>query len=128
MDLELQYNFSPAQQKQINTCRIYLQVVLLSDIIAADGRYILSQVIQGYQPQYRNSSLHWPQYPRPKNWSTWHLLLQHLGTGRFLNTPLGRWTNSSRQTWEWFYYVPTNALYHKSHYPVPPSTFHTLVH
>ena len=50
MDEFLKYNFSSQQLKQINTCRIFLQVILLSDITTADGKTILPTIRRGSKP------------------------------------------------------------------------------
>jgi hypothetical protein len=78
MDTALQHNFSPTQLHQINSCRIYLQVLMISDITSADGRSILPCMIQGQRVQDRKSSLQWPYSPRPIEWTAWCILLQHL--------------------------------------------------
>ena len=41
IDLALQYTDHPTTLKIVNACRIYLQVILLSDIITANGLHIL---------------------------------------------------------------------------------------
>ena len=46
MDLVLSLIFTLAQQHQINSCRIHLQVHMLSDITTADGTTILPEVIR----------------------------------------------------------------------------------
>jgi hypothetical protein len=76
MDLVLTLIFTPAQQRQIDSCRIYLQVHMLSDITTADGTTILPEVIRGYLPEGRQSSLLWPVSVRPTEWSAWQILKQ----------------------------------------------------
>jgi hypothetical protein len=114
MDVMLQYNFTPLQQKQINHCRLYIQVLMLSNIMSADGQNILPEIIHGHRPQFQSSSLQWPDYPRPTNWSAWRMLLQHITIGVCLNKPLGNWIEKSHQRWEWFYLASTDQLLHVS--------------
>jgi hypothetical protein len=45
MDLAIQLNFTSSQLKQINLCRLYLQVLMLSDIATADGRKVLQSAL-----------------------------------------------------------------------------------
>jgi hypothetical protein len=40
-------NIHPSHLKSINRCRIYLQVLNLSDIVSADARTIIPQVLVG---------------------------------------------------------------------------------
>jgi hypothetical protein len=47
MDEFMKYNFTPSQLRTLNYCRIYLQVLLLSDITTADRGYLLSTILQG---------------------------------------------------------------------------------
>jgi hypothetical protein len=75
MDTALQYNFSPTQLHQINSCHIYLQVLMISDITSANGRSILPCITQGQRIHDRRSSLQWPYSARPIDWTAWQLLL-----------------------------------------------------
>jgi hypothetical protein len=59
MDLALSYNLSPKVLQAINICRIYLQVLTLSDISSANGTTLLSEVLDGQRPLDRSSTLHW---------------------------------------------------------------------
>jgi hypothetical protein len=58
MDIALQFNFTIEQLRQINLCRLYLQVLSIADITAANGRNLLQEVMQGSRVQHRTSSLH----------------------------------------------------------------------
>jgi hypothetical protein len=57
MDFFMTLNFSPSQLQLINRCRLFLQVLTLSDITSADGRTILPNYIKGIQSQDRISTL-----------------------------------------------------------------------
>jgi len=85
---------------------------MLSDITSADGRTMLTEIIHGQRPQFRYSSLQWPDYPRPTNWSVWRMYLQHITSGVYLIKPLGEWIEESHQRWEWFYLASTDQLVH----------------
>jgi len=90
--------------KAINRCRVYLQLILVSDIATADGRKLLPEVKQGSIPDWR-SSLKWPHQGRPSktDWNVWSQLLE---TGNHLIRPLGRWDSCTHQEWD-SYYHPT---------------------
>ena len=50
---------------QINTYRMYLQIVYLSNITSTDGKYFLPDFIKRSGPQYPRSSYRWPIQPFP---------------------------------------------------------------
>jgi hypothetical protein len=54
----IELKFSPNQLETLNHCRIYLQVVTLSDITSADGTTLLHPVLQGEKLTDRKSTLH----------------------------------------------------------------------
>ena len=47
MNAILDSNRSVTELKQINACRLYLQVTFLSDITTIDGKFLLPGVIEG---------------------------------------------------------------------------------
>ncbi len=57
----------------LNKCRIYLQVLTMSDISTADGKMILPEVKKGEKPFYRCSILTWPiqEMPSKEDWEHW---------------------------------------------------------
>jgi hypothetical protein len=66
MDFFMMLNFSPSQIKIINSCRLFLQVLTLSDITVEDGKSILPNCIQGLPSPDRISTLKWPTQLRPQ--------------------------------------------------------------
>jgi len=80
IDQAMEFNFTADQLKQINRCRMYLNVLTISDILMANGRYILKDALDGHQIQERRSTLNWLCSIRPHNWSSWKRLLLHLSS------------------------------------------------
>jgi hypothetical protein len=78
MELAFLHNFSPQQLREINSCRLYLQVITVSDIVNAQGTCILQSAIKGERESSRVSSLHWPNWQRPSSWNSWRRLLHHI--------------------------------------------------
>jgi len=113
MDLVLQLNFDHSQLRQLNACRLYLQVLTVSDISTADGCHLLPSACNGNRDDHRISKLQWPNSVRPTNWSAWNKLLQHIGTGDRLSTPLGQWLADPHQQWSWFFNPATGSLFRK---------------
>ncbi len=114
MDLAVQFNLNHVQLREINACRVYLQVITLSDISDAAGIRLLPTAIQGVRDMQRHSSLHWPQWPRPANWASWHILLYLLSTRGRLLRDLGEWIDTTHQKWNWYYDASQDVVYHLS--------------
>jgi hypothetical protein len=89
----LKNNFTPSQLFLINSCQLYLQVILLSDITSADGRHILPSMFQGSRAAHMTSTLQWPRQDTPLDpaWSLRRLVLEYFSANRNLHTSLGSW-------------------------------------
>ncbi len=117
----------------LNRCRLYLQVLTMSDITSADGRYILPGIKEGHRHNDRKSTLNWPQQARPpvRDWKVWSRALGFFETRGQLTTPLGEWTNPSHQTWLSFidpfyhYYQMDAQNYWQKFRPISYSTCQT---
>ena len=98
MDTALASNkFCPAALKRLNYCRLYLNVVLLSDITSPDGTHINKAAYDGNLTQLLSeTSGHSVNQPKPnaKAWKEWrkliHLLV-HRDSRHTLRTPLDAW-------------------------------------
>jgi hypothetical protein len=89
----------------LNHCRLYLQIIMLSDIVSADGTCIIQDIFYGLQLIDRHSTLKWLQQQRPpnKDWEVWCSALRILQPRNKLEHPLGPWTtHESHQSWHWF--------------------------
>jgi hypothetical protein len=89
-----------------NMCRIYLQVMWISDIATADGVYIDWYAQRGCRNPTRISTWKWPnQSPPPMQaWKSWEVGINLLGSkersGRIcLTTKLGKWRASNGTGW-----------------------------
>jgi hypothetical protein len=80
---------------------MYLQVITISDISTADGKYVLPNILLGHRTEDRASTLKWPTTSRPTQWAAWKLLLQHIGSGAKLEKQLRPWKNNPHQEWTW---------------------------
>jgi hypothetical protein len=113
MELFQTHNFSPSQLRQLNSCRLFFQVLTLSDITAADGKSILSSASQGTKTLERISALHWPRQESPPEsvWNLWRLALGHFSTQNKLTQRLGKWTAKPHQQWIWYIDSTTQIVY-----------------
>ena len=95
MDIVLaSHQFRPGQIKRINWCRLYLNVVTLSDIATAKGDYIEKQLYDG--TPCRHSTWHQVEQKKPdsESWKQWRWACRLLCIGRNslkLSAPLGHW-------------------------------------
>ena len=107
-----QSNASDEELLTCNRCRIYLQVLTISEITTGDGLSLLTSSLRGERlcSPLRNWS--WPKQPRPSKseWRVWNRLLQST-ICRFapnqLVTPLGKWTATHSTRW---WYSPSDQL------------------
>lgn len=95
--------------QKLNQCRMFLQVTMLSDIVTVDGRYITRMAREG---NFDNTWPHYHRWPNQGNpgvnkWTFWREQLSSLlcgGNRDFrLMTALGAWTDTTPETWEWFF-------------------------
>ena len=80
------FNFSTQELQNINRCRIFLRVSMLSEICTSDGTRLLPEIWRGQLPTISFSRLLWPRQPRPStfSWRHWRRFLQQaLRPGRY---------------------------------------------
>lgn len=89
---------SKSDLKLINRCRLYLQVVYLSDITSADGASITLDAWLGRPSHLRATAHAWPHLSHmrfaPGQWDIWRSALTvafKIYNGRMLLNPLGFW-------------------------------------
>jgi hypothetical protein len=97
----------------LNRCRLYLQVINLSDIVSADGKRILQEAKQGHRLEGQHSNLQWSVQGRPSQveWSIWSYNLSQLETRGRLAKVLGDWIAPGHQTWNHLYNLLTQEVY-----------------
>ena len=100
MELLVHNNVSTESLQIINACRIFLQVIYVSDIVNADGKSVCKWALHPKPTQPKHSNLVWPYQPFPseRHWRLWrHTLLKvlHVTTNHSnewnLRYPLGPW-------------------------------------
>ncbi len=74
MDYAMQLHLSTAQIRGINQCRLYLQVLTISDISTVEGRHLHPNILSN-KPLYRTSTLQWPFQANPpkSGWRMWRV-------------------------------------------------------
>ena len=121
--------FKPAQLRRINYCRMYLNVLHVSDITNAKGDYIDPLMFSGEaQPAITKHKVNQAR-PNAKAWKQWRRLLLILtkNSPRLkLRKPLGRWLvpwNQMRRTWPFLYDASSDCLHHYSQQGYTQHTF-----
>ena len=72
--------FSHRDLREINNCRLYLQVFYLSDIVSGDGTKIMHHFANGYRTPARNSIWKWTRQSRPNesSWNLWKMAITNV--------------------------------------------------
>lgn len=129
MDLFLSFNiFSPKQIRHLNYCRLYLNVILLSDITDISGTHV-------YSPEmlrlHGKSKWHCrrPIYqinPPPRVWKIWDLAIGRITTSRQrLQQTLGPWLLSPGKLSRIYeYYTDGSTLFVRQSSPLVHPMFH----
>ncbi len=89
----------------LNGCRLWLQVVTLSDITNGDGMELDHHILQGNNWRQNPKRMRWPWQKKPplSSWVLWkEAILKAIPTtnGKQLTYPLGRWLDQ-KSDWEW---------------------------
>ena len=115
MDNIFESHFSQKEIIKINHCRLYLQVLMLSDIATGDGCRVDPNMYNGDITTSRRSNLKWPRQkkPPPSSWKLWRLAIDTVWSQhKTIVPPLGAWINTPHQHWTWRHDRPSNSLYH----------------
>jgi len=116
MDQFIQLGFEPLQLGILNRCRLYLQVLYLSDLVSADGTIIIPAVKNGHRIIDRVSNLNWPiqDRPPPSAWTLWRQALAHFENRSKLLIPLRYWCAETHQRWRWFSEPTTRKIFYRA--------------
>ena len=98
------------QWRQLNRCRLYLQVLFLSDIASGDGKSMAKDFFnyQGRAARPLSSQWEWPlQQPAKEDWVLWHAAMRQIttsSTGGFeRKLHLWAWLRDPHQQRVWRY-------------------------
>ena len=112
--------FTKGELRTINRCRLYLQVMFISDIVSGEGKHVTLKYLHGIKDSFRRSRWVWPLQLRPtgREWKVWQKAVQLIVTsrvsgGRRLSSPIGAWTQPSHQQFSWFYSPSVSAVFRK---------------
>jgi hypothetical protein len=108
-------DFTVKEMKDINRCRMYLQVFYLSDVTNIAGHHIESWVIKGKRDGTRSSKCEWPIQQRPPTaaWQVWNRAIEEAFTEEEdITHQLGEWYDEGgNQQTEWHLDAREGTLY-----------------
>ena len=125
MDAFIHHNVNAVDLERLNKCRLYLQLLTLSDMVDASGRRVLQHYLDGRitrnrnRAQDRTSEYLWPTQGKPtvRDWRLWESTIRSLFVLPYsdhLQQPLRRWTSRSHQKWLWRYDASNEWIYYHS--------------
>ena len=106
-------NLSKKHIIQINTCRLYLQVVILSDIANSDGRTVNNHFLDGNTPIDPSSTVRWRNQPlpSPQAWNLWQKIVR-----KVFNISDNNILPHHQQLREWIVPYSLRQMYHRWNY------------
>jgi hypothetical protein len=125
MNTAMKYTMICRELKDINRCRLYLQVITVSELADPRGETLMPHSIgKFYRTDARRittSKLNWPTQPKPghRSWETWRRFLRmkvvKSMTTLVLREKLGKWYDCCNDRTRWQNYVePTTATLYTS--------------
>jgi hypothetical protein len=115
MEVFANKNFTGKEMKDINRCRMYLQVFYLSDVTAIAGHHIEAWVIKGKRDNMMSSKWEWPIQQRPPTaaWKVWNKAIEEAFTEEEdITHQLGEWYDEGgHQQTEWHLDAREGTLY-----------------
>jgi hypothetical protein len=112
--MELAVTLNQTDLNIFNCHRMYLKVILVSDVTTADGKKVRTKVWQGIPDRSNSREIKWPPQPNPNKrcWKVWRSCLTSiLGANDkgILFTSLPRNTGSA--DWPWIYLPGSHQLF-----------------
>ncbi len=120
MEVAGELGLTKVQLEQINTCRMFLQITTLADMMDHMGGFLLPHAFLQTSSEHRigleslsTSTLMWPEISNPTKamWKLWTKTICMLFTGDTngtqLRQPLGAWTSNFQKYWDWKWRMPT---------------------
>jgi hypothetical protein len=113
MEIIFSHSLDPPDIARLNRCRVYLQVLFLSNITTADGKYLEHFIFDPGGATKRSRYTFPREKPSKQDWDRWiNFWHEHTTTGGKLKSPLGGWINPTHRIWHWYYNTEREELYH----------------
>jgi hypothetical protein len=107
--------FLPVEIREINRCRLYLQVFYTSDMADNSGKTLEPWVMKGQRQSTRKSIWEWPVQERPIAWKAWKQAITELSAqdGGMIQT-LGTRFVEHHTKQEWYLDTRAQELWHQT--------------
>jgi hypothetical protein len=107
--------FISVEIRDINRCRLYLQVFFTSDITDNSSKNLEPWVLKGQRQNTRKSTWEWPVQQIPTTWKAWKKAITELFAqdGSMLQ-PLGAWYVEHHTKHEWYLDARAQELWHQT--------------
>ena len=97
----------------LNRVRLHQQVLLLSNVLSADGRYIEEKNLTNRKPEGKWSRCVFPQErPSVADLRLWNTALAKIAPGQGVAQKMREFTASRHKIWEWPFCPETNRAFH----------------
>jgi hypothetical protein len=120
MEEFIKANVDGNELKQLNECRMFLNVDTLSDIATANGSEITINAWEGQKEDRGGSQYQWPRTQRAlsaEHWKLWRRTLTQMflatGPPRKLQEKLHTWHKGLPTKWKWYFSPEEDRLYAK---------------
>ena len=96
----------------LSRCQGSLEIIFLSDMTTADGRYLEQFMFEPGSKGARSNYKFPRKSPTKKDWDTWFdFWHNYTAIGDKLHTPLQAWKSSTHRRWIWYYNSTTDDLH-----------------
>ena len=111
MNIFLSWHIQKKELQLLNMCRLYLQVLTLSDIVTYNGKKGQNEYMECTHT--RRSMLKWPRQPMPppKVINSWkRAMIRLCDEENNLTNPLGCWIAPTYQVWRYMRMIPVCVI------------------
>ena len=112
-------------RRQLNACRLFLQITFISELTNIDGTHLITGILKGDNSKMSTTTRHWPKQGSPTHstWKVWSKVITQLYCVKTHSNilrkenKLGHWltSHSSRTQLHQFSYSPSHQeIYEQS--------------
>jgi hypothetical protein len=106
--------FKPVDIRDINRCRLYLQVFFTSDITDNIGKNLEPWVLKRQRQSTQKITWDWPVQQRPTTWNARkQVIMELLAQDGSILQPLGAWYVEHHKMKEWYLDTRAQELWHQ---------------
>ena len=111
MAFAMQHGVVGVDLVRLNRCRLWLNLLFLSDIITADGAHWEQSLVGDSPISIASAYTFPPARPTPTDWKVWTTFWNSVsGPSRSSERVLGPWMHPTHRLWRWFYAEETDQL------------------